>query len=82
MKRLLAMGSAADAMGGQEAAGVHLEAGYRHFFVDGASLGTDELALRVPDRSYGVPVAREGYDVLPFVALEAEATVDVRTPGP
>ena len=84
MKRLLAMcaavcalGPAADALGGQEAAGVHLETGYQHFFVDGASLGTDELAVRVPDHSYGVLMARGGYDVLPFVTLEAEVMVGV-----
>ena len=65
MKRLLAMvaavcalGPAADAPGGQEAASVHLEAGYQHLFVDGASLGTDKVALRVPDHSYGVLMAR------------------------
>ena len=84
MKRLLAMGAAvcalgpaADALGGQEAAGAYFEAGYQHFFVDGASLGADGLALRVPDHSYGVLMARGGYDVLPFVTLEAEAMVGV-----
>ncbi len=52
MKRLLAMGAAvcalgpiADKTGGQEAASVHLEAGYQHFLVGGASLGTDEATF-------------------------------------
>ena len=56
---------------------MHLEGGYRHLFVDGANLSTDELGLRVPDHSYGVLVARGGYDLLPFVTLEAEAMVGV-----
>ncbi len=41
MKRLLAMGAAVCAPGP----------------VDGASLGTDEVGLRVPDHSYGVLMA-------------------------
>ena len=56
---------------------MHLEGGYRHLFVDGASLGSDELALRMPDHSYGVLMARGGYDLLPFVTLEAEAMAGV-----
>ncbi|MCY4406592.1 MAG: porin family protein [Rhodospirillaceae bacterium] len=89
MKRLLAVGAAvcalgpiADALGGQEAAGVHLEGGYQHLFVDGASVSSDEFALRVPDHSYGVLMVRGGYDVLPFVTLEAEAMVGVADSDP
>ena len=46
-------------------------------FVDGADLSEDEFGFRVPDQSYGVLMVRGGYDVLPFVTLEAEAMVGV-----
>ncbi len=78
MKRLLAMGVAL-ALGGRETAGVHFGGGCRRFFADGASLSADEFALHVPDHCCGVPMTRGGCDMPPFVTLEAEVKVTVRT---
>lgn len=84
MKRLLvataamcALAPISATLADDESAGVSLEVGYQHAFVDGEDLSTNEFTFRVSDHSYGMLVARGGYEVLPFLTLEAEAMVGV-----